>query len=173
MAALITDISLKRVLLPEQDIRLAEGQMLSPWVEQNLPDLVMACRSSEAVDVDEADRRLATYIDGFVGPPAEKKSQRPIMAGNSIHADWGLIRRFLPNFLHRLHYRHLDVTAFKVEWQSIHPDTEFEKENPEIIAHYFPEALLADSNSLHDAYYDLQASIAELAFYRQHLFLPT
>ncbi|MBA4395446.1 MAG: hypothetical protein C0407_17995 [Desulfobacca sp.] len=81
-----------------------------------------------------------------------------------------MIRRFLPRFLGRLHYRHLDVTAFKLEWQRLHPDKEFEKENPEIIRRYFPEAYLTDSGSRHDAYYDLQASIAELAFYRQAFF---
>ena len=173
VAALITDTSLRRVLPPEQDVRLTirlpEGQRISPWIEQNLPDLVRACRSSAAVDIAVADERLAAYVDAVAGTPAEKENQRPLLAGNSIHADWWLIRRFLPNFLNRLHYRHLDVTAFKVEWQSLHPEIEFEKENPGIIARYFPEALLPDSNSRHDAYYDLQASIAELAFYRRHL----
>lgn len=176
VAALITDTSLKRVRPPEQDvrltIRLTEGQRPSPWVEANLPDLVKACRSSQAVELDEADRRLAAYVDAVAGHPAERENQRPQLAGNSIHADWWLIRRFLPNFLGRLHYRHLDVTAFKVEWQSRHPEIEFEKENPEIISRYFPEAFFSDSNSRHDAYYDLQASIAELAFYRRHLFQP-
>jgi oligoribonuclease (3'-5' exoribonuclease) len=39
-----------------------------------------------------------------------------------------------------------------------------------MIRRYFPEAVLPDSFSRHDAYYDVQASIAELAFYRRHLF---
>lgn len=174
VAALITDSSLKRVLPPEQDVRLTirvpAGETLSPWVEQHLPDLGKTCRSSEAVEREVADDRLAAYVDAVVGLPAERENQRPVLAGNSIHADWYLTRRFLPRFLSRLHYRHLDVTAFKLEWNHLHPDQEFEKENPEFINRYFPEAVLPASGSRHDAYYDLQASIAELAFYRRFLF---
>jgi oligoribonuclease len=174
VAALVTDTSLRRVLPPDRDIRLIirppEGTKLSPWVEQNLPDLVKACRSAEAVSVAEAGERLADYVDAAVGSPAEREDHRPVLAGNSIHFDWLLIRRFLPHFLSRLHYRQLDVSAFKLEWKRLHPDEEFDKGDPEIIRTCFPEAVLTGSGSRHDAYYDLQASIAELAFYRQHLF---
>jgi oligoribonuclease len=173
VAALITDTSLRRVLPAEQDVRLTirvtPGETLSPWVEQHLPDLVKACRSTEAVDSAVADEHLASYVDAVAGFPVEKKDQRPVLAGNSIHADWWLIRRFLPCFLSRLHYRHLDVTAFKLEWKHLHPDIAFDKENPDIIRKYFPEAVLPGSGALHEAYYDLQASIAELAFYRRFL----
>lgn len=176
VAVLITDTALKRRLPPEQDIRLAirlpEGKTISPWVEQYLPDLARACRSPEAVDLTLADDRLAAYVDLVAGLPKAREDQRPVLAGNSVHADWWLIRRFLPRFLGRLHYRHLDVTAIKLEWQLLHPDQEFEKEKPEIIRRYFPEACLTESGSRHDAYYDLQASIAELAFYRQAFFRP-
>jgi oligoribonuclease len=174
VAALVTDTSLRRVLPPEQDVRLTvrvpAGETLSPWVKEHLPDLVTASRSSEAVDIEAADERLAAYVDAVVGSPAERENQRPVLAGNSIHADWWLLRRFLPRFLDRLHYRHLDVTAFKLEWKYLHPEKEFEKENPEIIGRYFPQAVLPASGGRHDAYYDLQASIAELAFYRRFLF---
>jgi oligoribonuclease len=132
--------------------------------------LVKACRSAEAVDVAEADERLAAYVDAVVGSPAEREDHRPVLAGNTIHADWRLIRRFLPRFLARLHYRQLDVSAFKLEWKRLHRDEEFEKQNTEIIRKWFPEAVLPVPASRHDAYYDLQASIAELAFYRRHLF---
>jgi oligoribonuclease len=174
VAVLVTDPSLRRVLPPEQDVRLAiripDGGTISPWVEQHLPDLVKASSSSEAVDIEVADKHLATYVDAAVGSPAEREDQRPVLAGNSIHADWWLIRRFLPRFLSRLHYRHLDVTAFKLEWKHLHPEKEFEKEKPDMVSRYFPEAVLPASGSRHDAYYDLQASIAELTFYRQFLF---
>ncbi|MBI4766113.1 MAG: hypothetical protein HY787_16195 [Deltaproteobacteria bacterium] len=174
VAALITDSSLKRVLPSGQDVRLTirvpAGETLSPWVEQHLPDLVKTCRSSEAVEREVADNRLAAYVDAAVGFPVEREDQRPILAGNSVHADWYLARRFLPRFLCRLHYRHLDVTSFKLEWKHLHSDLEFEKENPEFIVRYFPEAVLPASGSRHDAYYDLQASIAELAYYRRLLF---
>jgi oligoribonuclease len=173
VAAIITDRSLKRVLPQADDvkltIRLPGDALLSPWVEQNLPDLVRACRSAEAVDIEEADRRLARFVDAVAGLPAEQENQRPVLAGNSVHEDWCLARRFLPRFAGRLHYRHLDVTALKLEWERLHPDEKFEKENPETILQYFPEAVLPGSGRRHDAYYDVHASIAELAFYRRFL----
>ena len=174
VAALITDTSLHRVLPHEHDVRLVirvpDGKPLSPWVKENLPDLVRACRSPEAVNLAEADDRLAAYVDAVVGPPTGRRDLRPVLAGNSVHADWWLVRRFLPHFLSRLHYRQLDVTAFKLEWMRLHPGSQFDKEDPATLAAYFPEALLSAPDGRHDAYYDVQASIAELAFYRRHLF---
>lgn len=174
VAALITDTSLRRVLPRENDvritIRLPDGITPSPWVEQNLPDLIKKCRSPEAVEIAEADKLLAAYADAVAGLPAELENQRPVLAGNSIHEDWWLIRRFLPRFLSRLNYRHMDVTTLKLEWKHLNPDREFDKGNPDIIRQYFPEAVFPVSCNLHDAYYDLQASIAELAFYRSYLF---
>ena len=174
VAAVITDTTLRRVLPRERDLRLTikfpDGETLSPWVEQNLPELVRACRSSEAVDIAEADYRLASYIDEVAGPPAAIEKKRPVLAGNSIHEDRALIRRFLPRFLSRLNYRHLDVTALKLEWKLLRSDREFDKGNPDMIRRYFSDAVLPASFSRHDAYYDVQASIAEMAFYRCHLF---
>jgi len=174
VAALITDTSLRRALPEERDIRLVirtpEGTRFSPWVQRNLGDVLTACRSDEAVEIAEADERLAEYVEAATGPGGERTEHRPVLAGNSIHFDWWLIRRFLPRFLSRLHYRQLDVSAFKLEWQRLHPGERFQKENPENVRAYFPEVALTPSSNRHDAYYDLQNSIAELAFYRQHLF---
>ena len=176
VAALVTDGSLHRVLPQEHDVRLiirpSEGAEISEWVERNQADLVKACRSEGAVGVAEADDRLAAYVDSAAGLRAKHGDHRPVLAGNTIHFDWWLIRRFLPRFLSRLHYRQLDVSALNLEWKRLHPDEKFQKKNPEVIRVYFPEAVLTDSDSRHDAYYDLQASIAELAFYRRHLLRP-
>jgi oligoribonuclease (3'-5' exoribonuclease) len=173
VAAIITDGDLRRILPSEQDIRLAirlpEDRVLSPWVELNLRDLVEKCRSFEAVDIAEADDLLAAYVDSAAGAVAEREDLRPVLAGNSVHADWWLARRFLPQFTRRLNYRHLDVTALNLEWKRHGTDTGFEKEKPEDVRRYFPEAVLLPSRTRHDAYYDIQASIAELAFYRSHL----
>ena len=100
VAAIITDTSLRRVLPRERDvslaIRLPHGIAASPWVEQNLPDLLKACRSSAAVDSSEADNLLSAYVDAAEGPPKDRKDERPVLAGNSIHADWWLLAAFCP-----------------------------------------------------------------------------
>lgn len=172
VAAIVTDGRLRRVLPPERDvrwaIRLAPDAPLSPWVRQNLADLVGACGGPYAVDADEADLRLAALIAEVAGPPAPKPQDRPVLAGNSIHADWWIARRFLPRFLASLHYRHLDVSSFKLEWLRRHPDVALDKENPREVARWFPGAALP-AGGRHDALYDVQASIAEMAFYRENL----
>jgi len=175
VAALITDRSLQRVIPSQRDVRMAihlpPDATVSSWVEENIPDLIALCRSSQSVDLTRADHLLASYVDQVAGPPAEKESKRPILAGNSVHADWWLAQKYLPEFSKRLHFRHLDVTAFKLEWQDRYPDRDFDKDDPDNIRRYFPSASLAANDAKHDAYYDVHASIAELAFYRRHLFI--
>ncbi len=174
VAALVTDSRLKRILPPQRDIslpiRLPETEKVSPWVEEHLPDLVNACRSPAAVEAAAADEQLAYYLNSALDILPERAEEGPILAGNSIQYDWRLARRFLPRFSGVLNYRLLDVTAFKLEWKRLRRKREFEKENPADVRKYFPEAVLPDTVGRHDAYYDLQASIAELAFYRMYLF---
>ncbi len=173
VAALITNTRLERVLPQDRDIRLvirlAESQQVSQWVEENLKELLKGCRSNQAVDIGKADELLSRYVsDALKTLPGDTK-ERPILAGNSIQMDWRLMQRFLPKFGSLMHYRLLDVTALKLQWQRCNRRQQLDKENPDELRIYFPEASLADLAS-HDAYYDVQASIAELAFYRRHLF---
>ena len=99
----------------------------------------------------------------------ESARERPVLAGNRIHADYFLARRFLPRFLSRLSYRLFDVTTFKIEWQLHYREKKFEKlGSPEGIRQLYrgQDPVVGDK---HDAYYDVQASIAELAFYRSRI----
>jgi oligoribonuclease len=174
-AAFATDASLRRVLEPKKDVRLAirlpEGAEVSDWVLRNLGELVDRCRSKDAVDVAEADDRLLAYIEACAERVGEGEDFRPVLAGNSVHADWWLAHRYLPRFLSRLHYRQLDVTAIKLEWKRLHPRTgEFDKDDRELVREYFPEAASLASTERHDALYDAEASLAELAFYRKRFF---
>ncbi len=174
VAALITDYDLRRVVPREKDvsaaIRLSAADEISPWVMENLPGLVRKCLSPDALDLAAADNLLSAYVDSVLGGPADLESERPVLAGNSVHADWWLAQRYLPRFTSRLNYRHLDVTAFKLEWQRLNPGKDIGKDKKKFIRRYFPEAHLPKSGSHHDAYFDVQASIAELAFYRSRLF---
>lgn len=151
-------------------VKLPDGAEVSPWIKENMPDIVDRCRSNEAVDVSDLDAQLAATIDRVVTVPGGEYKRRPILAGNSIHADWYLATKFLPRFLGKLHYRHLDVTALKIQWQDLFAEgEEFEKEDAALIAKFCPESKIDPAAKRHDAYYDVQASIAELNFYRQRL----
>jgi oligoribonuclease len=69
-----------------------------------------------------------------------------ILAGNSIHNDRAFIRQHWPLLDLKLHYRMLDVSAWKVLMQGKY-GVQFEKKE------------------VHRAFDDIQASIAELQYY--------
>lgn len=76
-------------------------------------------------------------------------SEPAILAGNSIHNDRNFIKQWWPEFDLKLHYRMLDVSAWKVFMQARY-GVEFEKKNA------------------HRAFDDIQASIAELQYYLEY-----
>ena len=172
VAAIVTDIDLNRVAPPAADlnlcIRLEEGEPVSPWVAEHLPGLVAKCRSDEAVSIQEADRALAALLDQYCGTPCESMDQRPVLAGNSVHNDWYLMRRLLPLFGSRLHYRLLDVSTIKIQWQDWAGGQPFDKDDADLLNRYFPGGGISAVNA-HDALFDIKASIAELAYYRSNL----
>jgi oligoribonuclease len=172
VAVMLTDKNLKRITPPEEDlnfyVRLSETVPLSSWVEKHLPALVKKCRSNTAVPLEEVDARLTAFVDRWCSTPTKTIQKRPLMAGNSIHTDWILARKFLPTFVSRLHYRLLDVSALKIQWLDLTEGAEFKKDDPKTIKKYFPEADLRRLRQ-HDAVYDIVASAAELAYYRARM----
>ncbi|MDF7807040.1 exonuclease domain-containing protein [Pontiellaceae bacterium B12219] len=173
VAVIITDCELNRLHPESADlnlcIKLEAGERVSEWVEEHLSGLVAQCRSDEAVTIGEADRRIAALLDQYVGTPFDSIGERPVLAGNSVHNDWFLMRRFLPMFGSRLHYRLLDVSTIKIQWQDWAGQEPFDKESVEQLNRYFPGGGI-DAANAHDALFDIKASIAELAFYRSGLF---
>ena len=69
-----------------------------------------------------------------------------ILAGNSIHNDRSFIKRYWPSFDLKLHYRMLDVSAWKVLMQGKY-------------------SVIFEKKEVHRAFDDIQASIAELQHY--------
>lgn len=69
-----------------------------------------------------------------------------VLAGNSIHNDRAFIKRYWPQLDLKLHYRMLDVSAWKVLMQGKY-------------------GVQFDKKEVHRAFDDIQASIAELQHY--------
>jgi len=172
VAVILTDTELNRIAPPEADlnlcIRLEAGEQVSPWVAENLSGLVTQCRSGKAVTLGEADLQIAALLDQYCATPAAEMGDRPVLAGNSVHNDWFLMRKFLPEFGRRLHYRLLDVSTLKIQWMDWVGQEPFDKESVEQLNQYFPGGGISAANA-HDALFDIKASIAELAFYRSGL----
>jgi len=89
---------------------------------------------------DQVEQELITLLQEHFG------DEPAVLAGNSIHNDRNFIKQWWPAFDLKLHYRMLDVSAWKVFMQGRH-GVEFEKKD------------------VHRAFDDIQASIAELQFY--------
>ncbi len=95
---------------------------------------------------------IITYLQS-----AQTLEGKSPIAGNSVGVDRAFIARDLPVLNNYLHYRTIDVSSIK-----------------ELARRWYPTAY---SNSPaktgnHRALGDIQDSIAELAYYRQSLFLP-
>jgi oligoribonuclease len=81
------------------------------------------------------------------------QGEAAVLCGNSINQDRLFINAHFPILARKLHYLMLDVTAWKIVFQSLY-GIKFEKKNQ------------------HRAIDDIRESIAELRFYRERLFLP-
>jgi oligoribonuclease len=79
--------------------------------------------------------------------------EKIVIAGNSISTDRRFIDRWMPRLAARLHYRMLDVSAFKVVFQHIH-GIRFKK------------------SKAHRAVEDILESIGELKYYLQFIKVP-
>jgi oligoribonuclease len=79
------------------------------------------------------------------------------LCGNSIGMDRRFLDAHLPEIEHYLHYRSVDVSSIK-----------------ELVRRWYPGLLNGRSakQGTHRALDDVRESIAELRFYREHIFLP-
>jgi oligoribonuclease (3'-5' exoribonuclease) len=146
-------------------LRPPDGWEPEEFHRTEMAGVLERCGASR-LGAEDADALLARYLDAAIGPTASDVRGRPLMAGNSVHNDWFLARRDLPAFAARLHYRLLDVSALKSEWLVLGGGSSLlDKDDREAMAAAFPPADLG-LGSAHDAYYDAQASCAELAWYR-------
>ena len=172
VAMVVTDPQGRRVASPEQDlvtpVRLPAGVPVSDFLARECPALVARCRADETPTVETVDQQLAARLEEILGPVPAQVKHRPVLAGNSIHCDWWLARRFLPRFLARLHYRQLDVSSLKILWVTAGLGPEFKKDDPALLQDYLPGWSAPTQASRHDAWYDVMCSLAELNYYRKN-----
>ena len=100
-------------------------------------------RCADGKESAEAEKELVAFVEEHFG------EEPAVLAGNSIHNDRNFIRQWWPQFDLKLHYRMLDVSAWKVFMQGKY-GVAFEKKE------------------VHRAFDDIQASIAELQHYLEY-----
>lgn len=97
-------------------------------------------RLEEGKPQPEVEQELIALVQKHFG------DEPAVLAGNSIHNDRNFIKYWMPGLDLKLHYRMLDVSAWKVVMQAKY-GVQFEKKE------------------VHRAFDDIQASIAELQHY--------
>ena len=173
IAAIATDINLNPLSVEDNEIniiiKINKNDQVSPWVKDNLSILLNKCFSDDAVDADDADLIIKEWMINIFGHPNDDIYKRPILAGNSVHNDWFMIRKFFPNFKKCLHYRLLDVSTLKILWKDWNiSGKEFNKESIDEINKYYTGKYISKLDP-HDALFDIKASISEMSFYKKNL----
>jgi oligoribonuclease len=146
IAAEVTDFTTFETLASYEAIIYQDDQKLTNMNEwaanqhaiSGLTERVRTQGKPEAIVIQE----FADFIK------AQFSDEPAVLAGNSIHNDRNFIKYWWPAVEQLLHYRMLDVSAFKIVMQGKF-GVQFEK------------------NDAHRAFDDIQASIAELQFYLQ------
>jgi oligoribonuclease len=141
----------------------------SEWVRQNQAVQLQRSQGEEAIPVQQVEELFLAYLLTACEVPASTRD-RPLLCGNSVHGDYRVICRHMPRLEELLSFRLLDVTTVKEIARRWVPDEEYRKTDETIKQWYPGKAEL--HGEAHDALYDIKGSIAELNFYRHHVFAP-
>lgn len=143
IAAEVTDFDFKTLAHYEALIKQPEAKLsaMNAWAQAQHDGSGLTQRVR---DGGRPENEVVHELIGFI--KAQFGDEPAVLAGNSIHNDRAFIRRWWPEVDALLHYRMLDVSAWKVLMQGKYGVT-FEKKET------------------HRAFDDIQASIAELQYY--------
>jgi oligoribonuclease len=154
MATIVTDVNLQVI---------AEGPVIAIHQPDSVLDamdewnkrthgasgLITRVRDSKYT-MASAEQRTLEFVRALVEPNASP------MCGNSICQDRRFLARHMPTLEKFFHYRNLDVSTLK-----------------ELARRWAPDLLAGFvKQGEHKALADIQESIRELAYYREHLFAP-
>lgn len=146
VAAIVTDWDFTELDRFESGVHQDEATLrrlfaANPWTAARPETAGEIARSLKSPSAAAVQDELLKVVDAHV--PAGEVA---LLAGNSIHTDRGFIRHYWPALEKRLHYRMLDVSAWKVVMQAKY-GLDFPKKET------------------HQALADIEESIAELKFY--------
>ena len=116
VAAIATDMELNEIAKYEAvvkaDENLMKSRMVGDFWEKNSKsrDSLMA-QNKDGKPAAEVEKELIDFIDKYF-------SKTIYLAGNSIHQDRKFIEREMPELDKKLHYRMLDVSAWKIYFEN-------------------------------------------------------
>ncbi len=144
VAAIATDMDLNEIATYEAvvkvDDKLIKERMVGEFWERNKESYdALVAQNKNGRPAKEVERELLEFLDKNFG-------KEIYLAGNSIHQDRKFIEREMPELNKRLHYRMLDVSAWKIYFENA-LDKKFTKRDA------------------HRALDDINGSIEELKWY--------
>ena len=151
IAAIITDGDLN-VIAEGPDLVIHQPdavlEAMDEWCtrQHGQSGLTAAVRAS-TVSLADAEAQVLALIKAHC--PAGKSP----LCGNSIGHDRRFLIRYMPALAKHLSYRNVDVSSIK-----------------ELVRRWYPQVSPPPKRETHRALDDIRESIAELRFYRQHVF---
>ncbi|MBR3253784.1 oligoribonuclease [Candidatus Saccharibacteria bacterium] len=144
VAAIATDMQLNEIARYEAVIKVPEKlmkeRMVGDFWEKNAESRdALIAQNENGQPVAKVEEELLKFLDEHFG-------REVYLAGNSIHQDRKFIEREMPELNKRLHYRMLDVSAWKIYFE-----------------HALNKKFTKPEN--HRALDDIEGSIGELKWY--------
>ena len=155
VAAIATDWEFNKIAeytaVVKVDPNLMKERMVGEFWRKNAESKkALMAQNETGESVEEVEKGLLEFLDENFAkqsiPGDEKGEGNIILAGNSIHQDRKFIEIEMPKLAKRLHYRMLDVSAWKVYFEGAKGKRYIKRE-------------------LHRALDDIEGSIEELKWY--------
>jgi len=133
---------------PEEALALMDPIVVDMHTKSGLLDAIRA----STISLEDAGAQTLEFIRQHV-PEARKVP----LCGNSIGMDRRFLAAYLPDIENWLHYRSVDVSSVK-----------------ELVRRWYPSLVngVRQKAGSHRALDDIRESVAELRYYREHVFVP-
>ena len=118
VAAIATDMELNQIATYEAvikvDEKLMQDRMVGEFWEKNSKSRdALIAQNQTGKPVEEVERELLDFLN------QNFSTKHPVyLAGNSVHQDRKFIEREMPELNKKLHYRMLDVSAWKIYFEN-------------------------------------------------------
>ena len=116
VAAIATDMKLDQIATYEAvvkvDDKIMKDRMVGEFWEKNSKSRdALITQNQNGKPVKEVEQELLKFLDQYF-------SKEIYLAGNSIHQDRKFIEKEMPELNKKLHYRMLDVSAWKIYFEN-------------------------------------------------------
>lgn len=116
VAAIATDTNLNEVADYQATVKVNEDFMKSRmvgefWEKNHDSRDALIAGNADGEPIEKVEKDLLAFLDKYFG-------KEVYLAGNSIHQDRKFIEREMPELNKRLHYRMLDVSAWKIYFEN-------------------------------------------------------